>query len=553
MHWPAPTTTDRLCAAAICLLVALVLVGGLAPFEAPTAEGRRQIEAAQNIRDGRGLVVSDPDAGADASPVSLTVDPPLYPLALSLFVGREDPARAAARLSVLALAVAAFLFFELSYPAIGYAGALLAALIFAVCQPTRVVFSQAGSEALVLPLVLFAVWSCMRSVAAADESPRRHKIALGLLALSLVALAYTRYTTLLFAVLLIQALRLSGRARLVWHAAAGVAVALAVGLLYLRNYLTTGFLSGAERAGSTKTLPGNLVDAVRTFYAQVAPGMGVLVVLALVTVGVVILKWRRSSTSPPGTGSDYSHALARVAGGAFVTYTVGLTLIGTLKQLDLTDVRILAPAFTLLTLLLFAEIGRRWGASLLPLRGGAILAGAVFLVGLIAAQGLEARHQGPSERDEDTLLESSGQAERLAQARLALAERMLTGGRYRDAVEILDKALTDSTANRYRIAKGLATAYAGLYDVEKSYAQTAECLRLDRARAEMDITEIAVPYFADSSAYRSGIDYYERLKQELPGTWWVYENIAVLAQALGDHERAETHRKQSARLKAQGR
>jgi hypothetical protein len=559
MQWPAPTTTDRLCAAAICLLVAVVLVGSLAPFEATTSEGQRQLEAAQNIREGRGLVISSRAAGADSSHVSLTVDPPLYPLALSLFVGRTDPARGAARLSVLALAVAAYLFFELAFPVIGYAGALLAALILSVGQPTLVVFSQAGSQALVLPLVLFAVWCCLRCVAAADGSPTRHKIALGVLTLSLVALAYTRYTALLFAVLLIYAWRLSGRTRLVWHAAAGAAVALPVGLLYLRNQLATGFLSGAERVGSTETLPGNLVDAVRTFHAQVAPGTGGLVAIALATVGVLVLKWRRPGASPSRTGPNYGHALTRVAGGAFVTYTLGLMLIATLKQLDLTDVRILAPAFTLLTLLLVAEAGRRWGEPLLPLRGSAILVGAVFLVGLIAAQGLEARSRAWVARNDATHADAAGQtdvsdqAERLAQAQLALAERMLQGGRFRDAAGILDRALTESTANRYRIAKGLATAYAGLYEVEKSYAQTAECLRLDRARAEMDITEIAVPYFVDSSAYRSGIDYYERLKQELPGTWWVYENIAVLARALGDHERAETHRKQSARLKAQGR
>jgi hypothetical protein len=542
--------------------LALALVGGVGPFDAATApEALRDVEVAQNIRDGRGIAIENPAAVAPApAVVPFTADPPLYPLVLSLFLNAEEPGqRAAARVGQVALFMSAFVFFELLYPAIGYGGALLAVFVFSVCRPAVAVFTGVGSEALTVPLLLFAVWCCLRCVAASAGGPtRRHAVYLGLLVLAVAALSYTRYVGVLFFVLLLLTWRLSGRARLARHVAAAASATVLCGALYLRNYLVSGFVSGAERASSTTTLPANLADAGRAFYDQVASGGGTLLVLALVTAGLIALRWLRAARGPAGASEpapDYGACLTRIAWVSFVTYTLGVTAIATVKRLDVNDTRLIAPGFAMLVLLLAVEAGRHWREPSLSVRGTAVFAGAVLALGLIAARGLEARSAGstgPAENPQRASPEPDS-TDRLAEARLELAERVLRGGRYRTAAELFGAVGSASGTDGYRIAKGLATAHAGLADVAASLEHTRRCLGIDRARAEVDIVEMAAPYFADRARYRDGIEYYERLRADFPDAWWIDVNIATLARSLGDAELARTSAAAAERLRSRDR
>ena len=108
-----------------------------------------------------------------------------------------------------------------------------------------------------------------------------------------------------------------------------------------------------------------------------------------------------------------------------------------------------------------------------------------------------------------------------------LAQRDFAGARD-------DFLASDSLSlDRYRNAKGLATAYAGLGDVPRSIEATLRLITLDSATAVTHVASIATPFFENPRLRSAGIQYYRRLEQRLPGTWWVPENIARLERLIG--------------------
>ncbi len=102
----------------------------------------------------------------------------------------------------------------------------------------------------------------------------------------------------------------------------------------------------------------------------------------------------------------------------------------------------------------------------------------------------------------------------------------------------------------FRINKGLATAYAGLGDKEKSVSHTRTCLKLDRAQAEASIVGISTPFWHSPLRYLAGIQYYKALTEDLPDAWYLYHNIGTLSGLLGLTEEAERALAEAERLKA---
>ena len=86
--------------------------------------------------------------------------------------------------------------------------------------------------------------------------------------------------------------------------------------------------------------------------------------------------------------------------------------------------------------------------------------------------------------------------------------------------------------DRYRNTRGLATAYAGLGDVQRSLDATRQLIVLDSATAVTHVAGIATPYFEDPRLRSAGVQFYRGLEQRLPGTWWIPENIARLERLL---------------------
>ena len=87
--------------------------------------------------------------------------------------------------------------------------------------------------------------------------------------------------------------------------------------------------------------------------------------------------------------------------------------------------------------------------------------------------------------------------------------------------------------DRYRNTKGLATAHAGLGDVQRSLHATRQLIALDSATAVTHVASIATPYFENAQLHAAGIQFYRGLEQRLPGTWWIPENITRLERISG--------------------
>ncbi|MGH7677102.1 MAG: tetratricopeptide repeat protein, partial [Gemmatimonadaceae bacterium] len=83
----------------------------------------------------------------------------------------------------------------------------------------------------------------------------------------------------------------------------------------------------------------------------------------------------------------------------------------------------------------------------------------------------------------------------------------------------------------YRRAKGLATAYAGLGDVDRALEQTANLLAIDRAAALSAIPGISTPFFGTPMLRAAGRRFYEVLQSRVPGQPWMAENIVRLSDA----------------------
>lgn len=120
--------------------------------------------------------------------------------------------------------------------------------------------------------------------------------------------------------------------------------------------------------------------------------------------------------------------------------------------------------------------------------------------------------------------------------------------RYREAANDFERAAPRSL-ELYRLCKGLATAYAGLGEVERSVDQTTRCLELDAGQTAKDIVAISTPFFESAALTRAGLEYFERLDGVIPNTWWVHYNIGTLAGRLGDSTRAAAEHARGEALK----
>ena len=134
---------------------------------------------------------------------------------------------------------------------------------------------------------------------------------------------------------------------------------------------------------------------------------------------------------------------------------------------------------------------------------------------------------------------------------LALAYRgeyYLNKSEYQRARADFEKA-GQTSLERFRINKGLATAYAGLGDAEKSVSHTRACLALDRPRTVSSVLGITRPFWDSPERYRPGVEYYRTLTEDLPEAWWLYHNIGTLSGRLGKTEEAERAFAEAVRLK----
>lgn len=101
----------------------------------------------------------------------------------------------------------------------------------------------------------------------------------------------------------------------------------------------------------------------------------------------------------------------------------------------------------------------------------------------------------------------------------------------------------------YDVYTGLATAYAGVGNWKKSLYWTRHCLKVAARRTEKRLARMSVPFWESPARYRAGYQYYRAIDRQLPGRWWVNQNLADLAFKLGFKPEAQRLRKRAAKLK----
>ena len=123
---------------------------------------------------------------------------------------------------------------------------------------------------------------------------------------------------------------------------------------------------------------------------------------------------------------------------------------------------------------------------------------------------------------------------------LGEADRLLKAASYPQAVAVLTQ-ISSEQVDAYRLHSALATAHAGLGDVDTSVHHARVALGLDRKRASVELLEMAAPFF-DCRPIGGGRAYYEALRGALPLTseerddqvWRVPYHLATLARRQGE-------------------
>jgi tetratricopeptide (TPR) repeat protein len=116
-------------------------------------------------------------------------------------------------------------------------------------------------------------------------------------------------------------------------------------------------------------------------------------------------------------------------------------------------------------------------------------------------------------------------------ARVFRARFFLDSKEYNLALEDFLAALP-TQANKFPVYNGLATTYAGLNDWQQALHYTSLMFSLDPTATEYSIVGIATPFFTAPERTQNGINYFEHLKELLPGREWIDINIKNLQSRL---------------------
>jgi len=116
-------------------------------------------------------------------------------------------------------------------------------------------------------------------------------------------------------------------------------------------------------------------------------------------------------------------------------------------------------------------------------------------------------------------------------------------GRFKEALADF-LASREMGQNDYLVHMGLAKAYGGTGDIERSYEHFAICLELEPQKAPLQVLTIVNPFFDDPEQAEEALVFCEKLALSLPDEWWVHHNVGILAGRLGktDLEQAEMRR-----------
>jgi len=128
-------------------------------------------------------------------------------------------------------------------------------------------------------------------------------------------------------------------------------------------------------------------------------------------------------------------------------------------------------------------------------------------------------------------------------------DNLFTAKKYSQLKKEIERGQQVVTNNNYGIHKYQAKLHVALGDWKQAYAASKTLIGIDRQRAFRDLIEIANPFWSSNKLSLAGISFYQALAQDLPTEWWVYENMATLAQRVGMEDLANQAFAQSKKLR----
>ncbi|MGD8874127.1 MAG: hypothetical protein PVH38_03175 [Gammaproteobacteria bacterium] len=346
----------------VILFFSLLLAHFLTPFgSATTPDSLNYLDIARNFKSGHGLLATDRSLeNYDASLYrEVRLWPPLYPLTLAASAFKLPDVVTASRLSALLLALTAVFAYLLLAPLMQWYFALLASILLCLSAPLITVYTYAWSETLFIPLLLLAVWASTRYLEAEAVAAGRGYRYLGVLVISLVALAYTRYIGIALSLLLPATFLLCRKKRSALPAfviAAGV-YAAAVGYLLASNYRVTGSITGGVRSPSDITFRDNLFDMLSALDASIpaAPLVQLLVLVAAMCIALVYARLATARVQPQPVAYRPARNILLFVG---VLYLGVIFLLRMYRSFDMLDMRLLAPALVVLWLLMLVVLAQ---------------------------------------------------------------------------------------------------------------------------------------------------------------------------------------------------
>ncbi len=344
----------------VILVFSLAVARALTPFgSATTPDSLNYLDIAKNIKSGRGVLATDHSLDNHDGQLYRDVKlwPPLYPLTLAATSFKLPDVVTTSRLSAVLLAMTAVFAYLLLAPVIKWYFALLASLVLCLTVPLLTVYTYAWSETLFIPLMLAASWAAIRYLDVEQAAASGKYRYLAVLLMLLIALAYTRYIGITLALLLPAVLLLSVEKRRALPAfviAAGV-YAAAVGYLLAGNYRATGSITGGTRLPSDTTFRENLYDMLSVLDASILPSPLVLLLVMAAALCISLVYARLAGRGMQQQSAAHPHTrnvLLLVA----AIYIVAIFALRMHSRFDPLDVRLLAPALTVLWILMLVVL-----------------------------------------------------------------------------------------------------------------------------------------------------------------------------------------------------
>ena len=316
-----------------------------------TLDSLRYLETAENVRDGRGLVLGHYLLIGQAQP--LTAWPPLYPVFLSVFLRQDSSILYQTILPNLLLYLLSGLFLFLTLKRlVGASWALAGCSVWLVSVHAWTVYHYAWSETLFIPLSLAGIWMLVELLTACKRCYSTVAIMMGVTFI-IIALFYTRYIGGIFVVFLGLAWLLKSKYNQCrfypgFLIIAGSFFCGAVSIWIWRNLTLTGDTSGIRRLPSDIPLFDNILSSVTALLVFIPQDLVIHGIALMIALFVVLIQVNKKQKNSEETHTGYLGLWLGIITAS--AYLVALISMRSWKEFDDIDVRLVAPAVPFLVL-----------------------------------------------------------------------------------------------------------------------------------------------------------------------------------------------------------